>query len=472
MTYRQRIAVAVVAALILLAAAVVFAWPRRPSVSVRLETVRYADYVSTLPAFGTIERSDTRTIAASQPGYLDRFDVRPGQIVRRGELVATISNPQLLSAAESAHAMYLAAAARAASANGKSAADLESAQIAVDRARRNLAAGDDGSQESASEQRSIAAASLARAETEAREADRIANANRSLYAQKAISRDALDQSEARASEAHVALSRAEQHVADVAAGIARETPLLREQLRAAEDALILARSNAGDLAAARDEAAARYSDWTYARDRAAGLQIRAPFDGTVQTIASIPGDPTRPLRPGDPVEVGTVLLTIATSNAFSVRTTIDEQDVSSVSVGQRARVSGEDFGGRVLPGRVFAINAVAQKSDPANASRQVVTIVRLDGAPDYLRAGMSAEADIITSVERHVLVVDPAAIRFDAAGTAYVYAVRRGVAVKTPVTAGPMNETQAVVRSGLNDGDVVVADRTAVAAGAKVVALP
>jgi hypothetical protein len=51
--------------------------------------------------------------------------------------------------------------------------------------------------------------------------------------------------------------------------------------------------------------------------------------------------------------------------------------------------------------------------------------------------------------------------------------VRQGVAVQTPINPGPMNQTQAIVRSGLGDGDVVVADRTAaVLEGAKVVALP
>lgn len=466
MTHRQRIGVAACAVLILLAVAVAFAWPRSSAVSVRLGTVHYADYVSTLPAFGTIERPDTRTIAASQPGNLERFTVHPGQRVGRDELVATISNPQLLSAAESAHAMYLAAAARAASASEKSRANLESDQLAVDQARHNLAQGAEGTQGSASEQRSIAAAAVTRAETEAREADRIASANRDLYAQRAISRDALDQSEARASEAHVTLQRAQQHVAEVAADIARETPLLREQVRTAEDALSMARSHAGDLAAARDEASARYSEWTYARDRAADLEIRAPFDGTVQTIAN--------MHPGDPVGAGTILLTFATSNALAVRASIDEQDVSTVNVGQPVRVSGDDFRGHVVGGRVAAINVVAQNSgDAGNSSRGVVMIVRLDGAPDFLRAGMSAEVDIVTNVRPHQLVVDPSAIRRDASGGAYVFTVRQGVAVQTPINPGPMNQTQAIVRSGLGDGDVVVADRTAaVLEGAKVVALP
>ncbi|HTX03854.1 MAG TPA: efflux RND transporter periplasmic adaptor subunit [Candidatus Acidoferrales bacterium] len=472
MTPARRMGIAAAAVFIVLAAAIAFAWPRRPVVTVRMGTARYADYLSTLPAVGTIEHSDTRTIAALQSGNLENIAVHPGQRVQRGELLATISNPQLLSAEESAHAMYLVAAARAASARQKARENLASSQLALDQAQRNLLEGAEGTQGSAAEQRSIAAAAVARAQTEAREADRIARANRDLYAQKAISRDALDQSEVRASEARVALLRAQQAAAEVATDIARNAPLLREQVRAAELALALARSHE-DVDAARDEASARYSDWMYAHDRAAGLQIHAPFDGIVQTIANVPGDAVRPLRPGDPVEIGTVLLTLATSNALIVRTTIDEQDVGKVSVGQRVRVSGEDFRGRVGFGRVAAIGAVAQKStDSANPSRQVVTIVRLDGSPAFVRAGMSADVEIITSVQPRALVVDPAAIRRDANGRPYVFVVRGGIAAKTPVEVGPMNETQAVIRSGIGDGDVVVTDRTAaVVDGTKVVAL-
>lgn len=491
------------AVLIVVIGIVIMVWPRRPTVNVRVGSAHFADFETTLPETGTIERPNTQTIATTVPGVLERVAVRPGQRVRAGTLLVTIANPQIVSAAEAARENYRAAAGRASVAAetnalspqqnrlnvAQAAAALDQAQLALDQTRKDLAAGaetgagDSGA--SAAEQRSIADANVARAQTDAREADRIYGANKDLFAEKAISRDALDESQARASEAHVALDRAQQHRSETYANLTREQPLLNERLRAAEDAVSQAKaalaaarvsatqSHGGDLDAARAGAAARYSDFLLAQAQADGLEIRAPFDGTVETVATMPGDAMRPLRPGDPVAAGTQLLTLATSDDFVVRTAVDEQDVAAVAPGQFVRISGEDLGGHVLSGRIASVNAVAQPStDPANASHQVVTTVRLIGAPSFLREGMTADVEIVTNVKRHVLVVDPAAVRCEAGSCPMVFAVRGNVAVPTPVTVGPMNQTQAIIRSGLANGEPVVADRNAaVVGGATIVSL-
>jgi hypothetical protein len=63
------------------------------------------------------------------------------------------------------------------------------------------------------------------------------------------------------------------------------------------------------------------------------------------------------------------------------------------------------------------------------------------------------------------------AIRHDANDRPYVFVVRSGRTVQTPVTLGAANETQTVVKHGLAPGDVVVDDRNvAIGAGAAVTA--
>ena len=74
--------------------------------------------------------------------------------------------------------------------------------------------------------------------------------------------------------------------------------------------------------------------------------------------------------------------------------------------------------------------------------------VRLTGVPSFVREGMTADVEIVTNVRRHVLVVDPAAVRCETASCPMVFAVRDNLAVPTPVTVGPMNQTQAIIRSG------------------------
>src|SRR5581483_8190304 len=186
-------------------------------------------------------------------------------------------------------------------------------------------------------------------------------------------------------------------------------------------------------------------------------RIAAPVSGTIQTVASQTGDPLTPLRPGDPVVAGQALFTIAAGGGFIVKAQVDEQDIINVHTGQRVKITGEDFPGQTLSGYVSSIAPVAIKStDPSSTARQVVTTIRLDGSPSFLRDGMTVDVDILTTDVRNAIVIPTAAIGKDGTG-AYVYVVRGGKLVKTHITTSQKNDTQTVVKSGLAPGESVVA---------------
>lgn len=470
--------------------------PRSSAMAARLQTVAYGTFQTRLPETGTLQRPHSQTLSALVGGNLDRFTVAPGTHVAAGTVVAVIANPQIVNAADTAHATYLAAAARSETANENNAvlplqnqSAVVQAQAALEQARFNLnQAKQDvlsGSQSglgyggtSSGEQRAVADAQVANAQTQARESERIYTANQDLYTNKAISRDGLEQSKAKYEQDQINLKQVIRQRDETYASLDRQAPVLADRVRAAEDAvrqseaaLASARATAAqpknsEVAAARADADARKSDWLYASDQAARLRLRAPFDGVVQTIANQPADITRPLQPGDAVTIGQTLVTMAGDGAYLVRTRVDEQDIAAVAVGQRAEIGGEDLAGAKLPGHVVAINAIAQKSDdPSNTSRQVITTVRLDRNLPYLRDGMTVDVDIITREARHAIFVGNDAIRRDGTSKPFVYVVRNGRTVQTPVTLGPANEAQTVVTSGLKPGDVVVNDRS-VAIGA------
>jgi hypothetical protein len=57
--------------------------------------------------------------------------------------------------------------------------------------------------------------------------------------------------------------------------------------------------------------------------------------------------------------------------------------------------------------------------------------------------------------------------------TAFVYVMRSGKAVKTPVKTGAANGIETVIRSGLTPGEVVIADKNPlVQAGTRVMPAP
>jgi HlyD family secretion protein len=483
--------VAIAAAVLIIAGGVllVVLWPRHAPVAAHTETVRYGAFESTLPASGTIEHAQTRTFTALVAGNLDHFAVVPGERVRAGALLVSIANTGVVEAEETAYAAYLGAAARARGAvaanrvlptQNRSAvvsaeANLEQARFAENQARADARAGAQSGlgygAPSAAEQKAQSDATLAKATTDAREAERIMSADQELYANKAIAHDALDQSVARNDQAQAELRRAQVSATETNAAISRQAPVLNDRVLAAEDAvkqalaaLAAARATAteprqSDVDAAIADEAARHAEWQAALLARSALEVRTPVDGTIETTGTEPGDATRPLQPGDAIAAGIPLVTLASDNHFVVRVKVDEQDVAGLRAGQPAWVHGVDFGGRRLAATVAALNAVAQKSDdPANASRQIVVTVRLLDAPAFVRAGMTADVDIVVEHDAHVLTLEPAAILRDAANAPYVFVVHDGVAHKAPVTLGPANADAVVVRAGVTSGERIVTE--------------
>jgi RND family efflux transporter MFP subunit len=474
--------------------------PQGQGVQAAVVTVAYAPFQTKLPETGIVQLPRTQTLAAMVSGNVGAILVHAGQHVSQGQLLATIDNPQLLDAEQTAHEAYLAAAGRARTAAQTNAtlpaqnrsavvqaqANLEQARFALQQAIQDQRAGAQTGLgyggTSAAQQRAAADAAVAQRATDFSEAKRIADADRALLAQKAIARNTVDQDVAKLAQAQVAYDQARRDRDETYAQIARQSPVLSDRVQAdrdavsqAEAALAAARATAaqdktGDVQAAQADAQHAYDDWRYAQDQLARTRIVAPFSGTVQTIASETGDTLRPLQPGDAISAGQELVTIAGDSGFVVRARVDEQDISQVRTGQRAVISGEDLGATSLAGHVTLIGAVAQKSDdPSNTARQIVTTIALDKTVPYLRDGMNVDVDIVTVDRPHVLALATAAIRHDDGGKPYVLVVRHGVLAKRFVTLGATNDTMAIVTSGVKPGETVVIDRNpALAAGTRV----
>jgi multidrug efflux pump subunit AcrA (membrane-fusion protein) len=465
--------------------------PRSSPIEAKVETVAFTRFTTRLPETGVVQRPQTETLGAQVPGDIARVLVSPGDHVHAGQVLVELTNPQLLSTAAGARAAYEAASGRTASAletnavlPAQNASGVVQAEFNLEQAKSNLSQaitdqkngaesglGYGGS--TAESQRVAADANVANAQTSLREAQRIYDADQDLLANKAISKDAVSQQEARLKQAQIAADQAQRQREDTYSQLHQNVSVLADRVRATRDAVRQAeaalraaklqalQTKSGDVTAARGDAAARLNDLQYAQDQVARLSITAPYAGIVQTIATQSADSLRPLQSGDNVAAGQSILTIASDNGFIVRARVDEQDISQVRLGEAAAVSGEDLGDKTLTGRVTAIGEVAQRSDdPSNTSRQIITTIRLDRALPYLRDGMNVDVDIITADRPHVLAISSEAIRRGDDNKPYVFVVRAGDgrAIKTGVTLGAVNDTQTVVDRGLRAGDTVVDD--------------
>jgi HlyD family secretion protein len=473
---RRRLLIFAGVAVLVVVVVVAFVYGRRTPRPAVVVTVGYAPFAIDLPENGVVQYPQIQTMSTQIAGNIGHIYVKPGDRVVEGQLLATIANSEITANAATSAAAYRTATAKAESAVVTGGSNVAEAEANLETARTRLAQAQQDSanglqsglgygETTATEQRAQAAANLATATTNLREAQRMYAAYRDLYKSKAVSRDQLDQVEAKYEQALGAYNQARLAQAALGAQLTRSKSVLQDNLRSAEEGFAQAQaqlaaarveSGSGDVAAAQAEATRAASEYAFAREQAAATQIRAPYDATVLNVASEKNDPLRPLQPGDAIDVGQPLLTLAAQRGFVVRTRVDEQDVINVRLGQRARITGEDFPGRTLSGRVVEVSPIAQRSgDAPSASRTVATTVVIDRPPSFLRDGMSADVDILTTDLPHAIAVPNEAIVRDANRT-YVFVVRQGTARRQPVRVGVANETSSVIESGLRPGDAIV----------------
>ncbi|MFO7769347.1 MAG: efflux RND transporter periplasmic adaptor subunit [bacterium] len=198
----------------------------------------------------------------------------------------------------------------------------------------------------------------------------------------------------------------------------------RAQLRQAEDALRtqeqLAERELGreqelrDARNSRDAAAARLrsaeaqvnqaeANLEQARDDLARTVLRAPMDGVVTALAVEEGE----MVLGTQMAMGTQLMAVSDLSAMEVQAEVDETDVVTVEVGQRAEVEVDALPDRVLEGEVTEIanaGVTAGRGTQMEVTNFEVKVVLTEADP-RLRPGMSAAVDIVTATRDSALYV-------------------------------------------------------------------
>src|SRR5215831_4488647 len=191
----------------------------------------------------------------------------------------------------------------------------------------------------------------------------------------------------------------------------------------------------------------------------AGLQmesiIRAPAAGTILTRAVNPGDPVVPLTSYQP---GTEMATIADMSDLIFKGTVDEIDVGKLRVGLPTRIKVGALPTDVVTGKVSRIAPQAQQKDGATLFD--VEIELDPGNKIVLRAGYSANADVIIREKKDVLTVPERVITFEDGGKKAFVEVPAGDPKAEPkkveVKLGISDGMNAEVVSGLSKGTKVV----------------
>ncbi|HEX6546110.1 MAG TPA: efflux RND transporter periplasmic adaptor subunit [Bryobacteraceae bacterium] len=321
---------------------------------------------------GNIEPLYSANIYARANGYVDRRNVDIGSKVKAGQLLAVISSPEIDQQLQQANAAL-----------GQSEAALQQAEAALDQAKAN--------------------AELARLTKER---------DLPLGAQRAISRQIVDE----------AVQTYSARVADVAAAEA-------------------------NIAAAEANVKANRANVARLEQLQSFERIVAPFDGVITERNVERGD----LVNGGSATAGKPLFAIAQSGKVRVQVDVPQSQAVNIDDGQEASLHVRERMGRTYKGKV-----VRTASSLDDAARTMLTEVQVDNKDGSLLPGMYAQVTFTIPQGRTSFVIPTSSLVINHSGTRVVTVNEAGRIHFAPVTIGRDMGTQVELLGGLDGTESIV----------------
>jgi HlyD family secretion protein len=173
-------------------------------------------------------------------------------------------------------------------------------------------------------------------------------------------------------------------------------------------------------------------------------RIVAPFGGTISEVDPLIGDLVSPNTTGFRIDDLSHLL---------VDVQVSEVDINNVSVGQPVAISFDAALGKEYHGQVVAVSQVGTSVQSVVNFKVTVELTDPDA---YVKPGMTASVTITVQSLENVLLVPNRAVHL-VNGQRVVYVLRNGQLSEIPITLGASDDTSSQVTSGdLSVGDVLV----------------
>ncbi len=150
---------------------------------------------------------------------------------------------------------------------------------------------------------------------------------------------------------------------------------------------------------------------------------------------------------------GTALLRIADLSKMWVKTKINEVNINRIREGQPVVIQLDAIPFEVYEGRIAKISPKGEKENDVVTYEVTVELANFD---QRLMPSMTANVDIITQIEKDVLYLPLTALQEVDGKPTVTVRQRTGEDQLHPVSIGIKNETIAVIKDGLNEGDQIV----------------
>ena len=250
------------------------------------------------------------------------------------------------------------------------------------------------------------------------------------------------------------LDKAKNTLKDEELRLKRQRSLFEDKVISSQDldnAVIAAEMARSDVKIAEAELIRAREALKEAKDRLKDTEITAPLNGTIlkkyaeegQVIASTTSS----------VSEGTLLFTMADLNRLYIEAMVDETDIGRIKPGQTVSITADAYLGKTFRGNIIRISPQGRVESTITVFD--VTIEVEDKDKTMLKPVMTANAEILIELTKNVLLVSSEAVRSrrDETGD---YKIQEEEPVWNPVSTGKSNGILTEIYGDIKEGDEVV----------------
>lgn len=174
-------------------------------------------------------------------------------------------------------------------------------------------------------------------------------------------------------------------------------------------------------------------------------KVIAPISGTVTQLNANVGSFCAPTAN---------LIVISDLSGLDMCAQVDQSDISSICVGQKAQISTSDA---KTVGTITKISPNAHSVSDANGTKSVIDVyIRITQSNPHILSDMSAQATITTNVNPNAISVPYEAVQQDNSGQEYVFVLQHNCVYRRNIKTGVEFSTTVQVLSGLKKNEEVV----------------
>ncbi|UTO05123.1 efflux RND transporter periplasmic adaptor subunit [Moraxella sp. FZLJ2107] len=369
-------------------------------------TVKKGDIENTVLASGKIKAIETVDVGAQVSGEIVRLYVDVGDQVKKGDVIAQISQVEQKNVVSNAEA------------------SLAQAQSNLNQARGDLASreGDVVS----------AKATIATRQAELKKAEQSFNRLAGLIDIDAISREEYD-------DARATLDIAK---ANLAAAQASYNNALTE----VSNARLAIDSQQAAITKARNDVVTAQEDLRY-------TTITAPMDGTIVSVSQKQGTTVNANQSAP------TIVTLADLSRVRINAQISEADVVNITPNMPARfniIGNPDIQYDAMLRGIEPAPETISSTSSTDSAVYYIGYLDVDNHEGKFRVDMTAQVNIIINAARDVLIVPSSALIEQDGKTLVRILGEDGFAKPVEVSVGINNRVNAEITSGLKDGDTII----------------